>query len=185
MRQAQNHGLSRGKRVTGAALLAVAILVPIDAATGAWPLTSPAPTNPSPRGANDRAPRSNTTGVIYSWRGLRMRPDFATDGSSSEGMLVEHVEPKSPATTAGLREGDIITALDGMPVDTARNLAMAIADHGGGPIVTLEVSRDHDLRSIELPPNTSLSTITVARQVKRDEAGSLAKLAQQGMRQPS
>lgn len=29
MRQAQNHGLSRGKRVTGAALLAVAILVPL------------------------------------------------------------------------------------------------------------------------------------------------------------
>ena len=109
-----------------------------------------------------------------------MRPDFATEGSSSEGMLVGHVEPKSPATTAGLREGDIITALDGMPVDTARNLAMAIADHGGGPIVTLKVSRDHDLRSIELPPNTLLSTITVARQVKRDEAGSLARLAQRG-----
>jgi S1-C subfamily serine protease len=113
-----------------------------------------------------------------------MRPDFATDGSSSEGMLVEKVEPRSPATTTGWKQGDIVTALDGMPVNTARNLAMAIADHGDGPIVTLKVWRDHDLRNIELSPNRSLSTIAVAGKVKRDETGSLAKLAQQGMRQP-
>jgi membrane-associated protease RseP (regulator of RpoE activity) len=177
--------LSRGKRVTMAALLAVAILLPIGAATDFWPLTSPAPANSSLSRANDRAPQSNTTGVIYSWRGLLMRPELATDRSSSEGMFVERVEPNTPARTTGLRQGDIITALDGMPVDTARNLAMAIADNASGPIVTLKVWRDHHLRSIELRPNTPPPTTTVARQVERDQTGRSVRLTQQPVRQPS
>jgi membrane-associated protease RseP (regulator of RpoE activity) len=177
--------LSRGKRVTMAALLAVAILLPIGAATDFWPLTSPAPANSSPSRANDRVPQSNTTGVIYSWRGLLMRPELATDRSSSEGMLVEHVAPNSPASTIGLKQGDIITALDGIPVDTARSLAMAIADHANGPIVTLKVWRGHDLQSIELRPNTPPPTITVARQVTRDQTGRRARLTQQALRRPS
>ena len=102
------------------------------------------------RGPSNQVPGSSTTGVIYSWRGLQMRPASAID-RSAKGMLVEQVEPNSPASRARLKQGDIITALDGMPVGTARNLAMAIADHCCGPTVRLAVLKDGHTRVIELP----------------------------------
>jgi S1-C subfamily serine protease len=85
-----------------------------------------------------------------------MRPASATD-RPAKGMLVEQVEPNSPATRAKFKQGDIITALDGMPIGTARNLALAIADHCCGPTVTLSVWRGQHGRVIKLPPSLASS----------------------------
>ncbi len=63
-------------------------------------------------------------------------------------MLVEQIEAGSPVATTKLQPGDIITALDGMPVDTARALALAIADRPSGRIVWLNVWHDNRLQQI-------------------------------------
>jgi S1-C subfamily serine protease len=154
----------RCKRLTTAAMLAIGVLVATELASGSSPLASLSPAgSPVVWGSLDRRREAVITGVIYSWRGLLMQRAPTTGRKSNDGLLVEQVEPDSPAARLKLKPGDIITGLDGIPVDTARSLAMAIADHCCGPTVSLSLWQDHHFRHIELPPMTP-RTRTIAGQ---------------------
>lgn len=59
-----------------------------------------------------------------------------------EGALVGQVEADSPAARAGLRAGDVVTAVDATPVTNPRDLARAIGDARPGSTVKLAVQRD-------------------------------------------
>ena len=87
----------------------------------------------------------------------------------SEGILVTSVVENSAAAKAGLKAGDVITAIDGEKVDSAGDISRAINKKEDGP-VTLTVVRDRSSRSItvtpEKPPAGSgadLRTITIPR----------------------
>jgi S1-C subfamily serine protease len=113
-----------------------------------------------------RSPGNN--GPFYFWRGADMRPVAQPTARTQaepveEGMVVERVEAGSPAAAAGLKAGDIVAALDGMPVATARSLALAIADHCCGPTVALSVWRGDHRREIELPPAGAVSPKVATR----------------------
>ena len=58
-----------------------------------------------------------------------------------KGVLVESTLKESPAEQAGLRPGDVITALDERTVDSVRNLIDAIADAGPSSQITIEIWR--------------------------------------------
>jgi serine protease Do len=60
---------------------------------------------------------------------------ITSDGSGSA------VQAGSPAATAGLRENDVITAVDGSKVDTSHPLVELLATHQPGSTVTLTVRR--------------------------------------------
>jgi serine protease Do len=60
---------------------------------------------------------------------------ITSDGSGSA------VQAGSPAATAGLRENDVITAVDGSTVDTSHPLVELLATHQPGSTVTLTVRR--------------------------------------------
>jgi S1-C subfamily serine protease len=57
------------------------------------------------------------------------------------GALVVRVEPGSPAESAGLRRGDVVTRLDGDRIATADDLVAATRRHKAGDRVTLTVRR--------------------------------------------
>jgi len=59
--------------------------------------------------------------------------------SSSSG--VPAVFPNSPAAKAGLKDGDIVTAIDGTAVTASQDLAEAMLEHAPGDTVTLSVLR--------------------------------------------
>jgi membrane-associated protease RseP (regulator of RpoE activity) len=156
------------KRLSAAALLAITVVVVADRAGGLWPFASLPPALVRPA---DGAPSSVIIGVTYSWRGLMMQRAPATAHRRNDGLLVEQVQPGSPAASIKLKPGDIITALDGITVNTARSLAMAVADHCCGPTVSLSLWRDHHFRHIELPPRAAPSPSIAAGTVERGGMG--------------
>jgi len=60
------------------------------------------------------------------------------------GALVSNVSPDSPAANAGLRKGDVITAVDGQAVTDARDLSLHIAGENPGTTVNLAVWRGRE-----------------------------------------
>ncbi len=64
------------------------------------------------------------------------------------GVLVGKVVDGSPAFRAGVEVGDIVTAVDGVAVDSASSLAHAIRGHEDGDTVILEVWRDGRMEKI-------------------------------------
>ncbi len=60
----------------------------------------------------------------------------------------------SPAEAAGLRDGDVITAIDGKTIDTSHPLDLVISGFAPGKKVTLAVTRDGKSTSIDLTLGT-------------------------------
>lgn len=63
-------------------------------------------------------------------------------GEAGAGVAVLDVVDGSPAEAAGLREGDVIVALDGQPVKDYRELVERLATHEAGDTVHLAWLRD-------------------------------------------
>ena len=61
---------------------------------------------------------------------------------ASSGQAAPAIVPDSPAEKAGLREGDIITAVDGQKIETTRPLDDILTQFAPGKTVTLDVLRD-------------------------------------------
>jgi|CZKI01.1.fsa_nt_gi serine protease Do len=58
------------------------------------------------------------------------------------GALVSDVQPGSPGARAGLKSGDVVTAVNGHPVDSAGRLSLTVGETPPGTKVTLDVLRD-------------------------------------------
>ena len=67
---------------------------------------------------------------------------FFDGGGIREGLMIREVVEDSPAAEAGLREGDLITALDGEPVGSPAELAERIGALEPGARVELTLLRD-------------------------------------------
>jgi len=96
-----------------------------------------------------------------------MTPELRTHFGVPEdvGVLVARVSPSSPAESAGLEAGDIVTAVDGEDVSSARQLSRLIRGHEEGDSVVLDVWRDGRLaqRSASLSERDSASAGSVHR----------------------
>ena len=69
---------------------------------------------------------------------------FLPEGDFEQAAVVQGVASDSPAEAAGLKRGDIITAIDGEPVTGPEGVVYAIGEHKPGEVVTLTVSRPED-----------------------------------------
>jgi serine protease Do len=85
--------------------------------------------------------------VTRGWLGVQIQPvtkDIADSLGlkSDEGALVTEPQPDSPAAQAGLKSGDVITAVDNDSIKDARALARKIASIAPGSEATLTIDRD-------------------------------------------
>lgn len=73
-----------------------------------------------------------------------LTPELAPQFGSSDlrGALISQVTPGSPAEKAGLKMGDVVTAIDGKTVKSGDELTMAVIGHSPGSTVTLDLVRD-------------------------------------------
>lgn len=109
-----------------------------------------------------------TASVWLGIRGQSLTPALSEAmnlDAEQEGVLVEQIEPNSPADEAGLRGsfkpvtvngeqtlvgGDVITAIDGGPVQTIEGLRDALAEKEPGDRVTLTLVRNGDETTIRV-----------------------------------
>jgi S1-C subfamily serine protease len=85
--------------------------------------------------------------------GLREGPGFALPKGgfgAMAGVLVAQVAPDGPAAKAGMKEGDLITAVEGVRVRSPRSVAEAVAAHKPGDSLTVTVARMPDGTSTDL-----------------------------------
>ena len=75
--------------------------------------------------------------------------------AAASGVLVESVEPKSPAETAGLREGDVIIAFGGEAVTGIDQLVRRLTDDRIGQPALVTVLRRGQRRQLTIVPAES------------------------------
>lgn len=99
--------------------------------------------------------------LVRAWLGARTQtvsPEIARSLGlqTPQGALVADIWPGGPAARAGLRQGDVITAVDGKPVVDAAGVAYGISTHRLGDQVRLGVRRGDSERQVtiraEAPP---------------------------------
>jgi S1-C subfamily serine protease len=89
--------------------------------------------------ARDIAQQLISTGkAVHATLGVSTRS--VTDGTR-DGALVLNVEPGSAGAAAGIREQDVVIAVDGKRVGSSEELTVAIDTHAPGDKVTLELVR--------------------------------------------
>ncbi|WP_431282450.1 S1C family serine protease [Humitalea sp. 24SJ18S-53] len=81
--------------------------------------------------------------VDRGWLGVAVQDLVPEPGQRGRrGVLVQGVERNSPAARAGLRQGDLVTALNGETLDTSRALIRSVAGTAPGQSVRLTYQRD-------------------------------------------
>jgi S1-C subfamily serine protease len=80
----------------------------------------------------------------------------ATDG----GVSIVSVSDGSPAAEAGLRAGDLITAVNGETVNTPAELTAAIRSQEPGAVVILSITRDGEVQEVEVTLGSMLGRMS-------------------------
>jgi S1-C subfamily serine protease len=93
------------------------------------------------------------------------------------GVLVNSVDPDGPAARAGIRAGDIITAVNGIRVDDANALRNHIAGTAPGTEITVQILRDG--REQEVPAR--LSELLADKEAAASSGGSESQREQLGI----
>jgi len=118
--------------------------------------------------------RSAVTGkpLVRPWLALRTAEVTADVAAAigldrPGGVLVEAVQPNSPAERAGLKRGDVIIDVDGRVVDDLQGLRFRLATRVIGDTVTLSVRRKSRIEKLRFqlmaPPEIPQRNLTVLR----------------------
>lgn len=80
--------------------------------------------------------------------GVGLGPDVNTEGQA--GAVIETVTPNTGAADAGIEAGDIIIAVDGVPVRGGRDLQAQVRAHQPGETVEILMIRDGEEQTIQV-----------------------------------
>jgi membrane-associated protease RseP (regulator of RpoE activity) len=146
--------------------------LPIAAAQGADEKKSDEPKPNRPAQAERRAERGGAEERSY-WIGAACFPiDDAVRaqlGLEDDGLVIAAVVPDSPAAKAGLKERDVITAIDGNEIDDVPAL-MAVVEASQGKAIKVGIVRGGKPQTVEVTPAERPSPEVLRRLVEQREA---------------
>jgi putative serine protease PepD len=87
--------------------------------------------------------------VAHAYLGVQL-----TDAASSGGATVTQTVASGPGADAGLRQGDVVTAIDGKAIASSDALVSAVDSHKPGDQITLTVKRGGDTSQIKVKLGT-------------------------------
>jgi serine protease Do len=90
--------------------------------------------------------------------------------TGNSGALIASVTADSPASRAGLKEGDVVTAVNGRPVQTGSDLQVIVSEDAPGSKIQLEVMRNGHPEKVDLTVGEYHKNQEVATAAK-DESG--------------
>jgi 2-alkenal reductase len=88
--------------------------------------------------------------IGISFQALDPQVASALNLTATDGAVVMQVEAGSPADKAGLQQNDVITAINGQPVDQDHQLVSVLFTHAPGETVTLTVLRNGQQSQVKL-----------------------------------
>jgi serine protease Do len=101
------------------------------------------------------AQRQTTGGLSCGWIGVQVRPMTAAFAESLGmieiyGAIFDRPEPGSPAASAHIEAGDVVTAINGSRLVHASDFARTIAATAPGTTVYLDTWRDRQAMQVKL-----------------------------------
>ncbi len=70
--------------------------------------------------------------------------------TGNTGALIASVTPDSPASRAGLKQGDVVTGVNGKPVETGSDLQVIVSEVAPGSKIQLDVMRNGHPETVDL-----------------------------------
>ena len=70
--------------------------------------------------------------------------------TGNTGALIASVTPDSPASRAGLKQGDVVTGVNGQPVETGSDLQVIVSEDAPGSKIQLDVMRNGHPEKVDL-----------------------------------
>jgi S1-C subfamily serine protease len=98
----------------------------------------------------DSTRRSRFAGVGLSM--IELTPQLARHFGVDDGVLISTVLEDSPSARAGLRAGDVITAIDSHAVHSRADAVREISSAARNGSVAVEISRDKKRSTLKLNP---------------------------------
>ncbi|KWV45361.1 serine peptidase [Bradyrhizobium macuxiense] len=114
--------------------------------------------------------------VTRGWLGVQVQPVTTGIAESlglkqAQGALVDEAQPDTPAAQAGLKAGDVITAVNGNPIKDSRTLAREISGMAPGSSAKLDILRKGNAQTI---------TVTLAKMPNDTQKVARADESEQG-----
>jgi putative serine protease PepD len=88
--------------------------------------------------------------VSHAWLGVRIGPPSSPSPSTPSGAEIGSITTGGPADDAGLQSGDIVTEIDGRPIDDATALSSYINTKAPGDKITMTVQRHGQTEKIDV-----------------------------------
>ena len=80
------------------------------------------------------------------------------NGSSTGGAQITSVQSGSPAATAGLQQGDLVTAINGKAITSTQQFIETVDTYSPGQTITLTVKRGGSTSGVKLTLGTRPAT---------------------------
>lgn len=116
--------------------------------------------------------------MVRPWIGIGMEPmspDMKKHSNVESGVMVREVHVGNPADKAGIEPGDVITAIDGQPVNLPKDVQFAVLKHNPGDKIIFTILRDGKKQDITVTAEKQDEDRVAADDSKGKGSGTVGK----------